>query len=171
MIWKPEAVPPDEVTAEKLFHLFDQHHLVPENVDLAILQYRNMSETATMIEVVDTETKETVARVIFTDVIDGEFGTVDLIPTYRFFSPIGKDGQKNEDPVYEWAKEALLPIFQGVMERRDLRRITSLIPRTRNRTVKILRECGFRKEGVLRDGTKLKGKPVEDLILMGMTRE
>jgi len=168
MTWVAVPVSPDEVTAEFLYELGNKHRVVPENTTLAIENYRAVAGNCAVIQVVDEETKETIAHLIVSDIVDGESAVVDFVPVGKFFSPIGKDGGKNTDPFMEKISTALTPIFKSLLSGRGLRRLSAVIPKTHTRAAKALRECGFRKEGVMRDAVKFRGKGVEDLVMMGM---
>jgi len=170
MNWVAVPVDPTEVTAEALYELGDKHRLVPENADLAIEHFRAMSSRCAMLRVDEEETGKEIAVVLFSDIVDGESATVDLVPRSEYFSPVDRRGNPIENPCYEKIKDALQPIFVKLIEGRDLRRLTAMVPKSRSRTFKALRECGFRKEGVMRQAIKLKGRDPEDLVIMGMLK-
>ena len=168
MNWTAVPVAPEKVTAEALYELGHKHRLVPENTDLAIEYFRSMSQNCAMVKITDGD--QEIATVIFSDIMDGETAMVDLVPNAKYFSPVDEKGSQIENPCYEQTREVLKPILDKLMGARDLRRITSMIPKSRSRTMKALRECGFKKEGVMRKGVQLKGHQPEDLVIMGMLR-
>ena len=139
-----------------------------ENVDLALWYVTSIYKNGAFIKVVESDDDTEIATLIISNIIDGEEADVDLIPVSKFFSPIGKDGNKNTDPFMDWIKDAIGDIFVKLIEGRELRRLTAMIPSSRSRTAKILRECGFRKEGVKRDAVKFTGNEPEDVVIMGM---
>ena len=168
MTWIVVPVPPEEVTAETLFELSKKHRLVPENMERALSRYANISSSCAVIEVEDSRDGTKIATLIISSIVDGEDAQVDLIPVSKFFSPVGKDGNKNEDPFLEKIEAALGPVFRRLIKGRELRRLTAMLPKTHSRAFKILRECGFKKEGVMRDAVKFNGKEIEDIVIMGM---
>ena len=168
MTWIAVPVPPEEVTAEVLYALGRKHRLVPENTSMAIDHYLAMAGECAMIIVKDEDTGTKIAHLIISDIMDGESATVDFIPVSKFFSPIGKDGNKNTEPFMEKISVALAPVFKKLLAGRGLRRLTSVLPKTHTRAAKALRECGFKKEGVMRNAVKFRDQEAEDLLIMGM---
>jgi hypothetical protein len=168
MTWVAVPVSPDEVTAESLYDLGRKHRLVPENTPLAMGHYQSMVGACAVIRVKDEETDTVVAHLIVSDIVDGESATVDLILVSKLFSPVDKNGNRNAEPFMEKISFALTPVFEKLIEGRGLRRLTSVVPKTYSRAFKALRECGFKKEGVMRNAVKFRGKDAEDLVIMGM---
>lgn len=168
MTWEAVAVNPAKITPEFLFDIGRKHKLIPERIVSAIDYYRAIAPTCVVIEVVDTETKDSVADIIISDIIDGESASVDFIPVARFFAPVHQDGSKNEDHFHERLNEAIGPIFRKLLSGRDLRRLTAMVPKSRSRTYKALIACGFRKEGQMRDAIKFRGQEAEDLVILGL---
>ena len=101
-----------------------------------------------------------VAEVIIYKIGPGKNANVMFIPQPQFFGPSAEFSQQ--------MSEVMRPLMQQLFEAYALRRITSRVPRTRNRTAKALLACGFKKEGVMRDALKFVGKPAEDMIIMGL---
>lgn len=168
MTWVAVPVSPEEVTAEYLYDLGRRHKIMPENTALAVENCRAVACNCAVIQVVDEESKDTVAHLIVSEIVDGEAATIDFVPVGKFFSPVGKDGNRNTEPFLEKISSALTPIFRSLIEGRNLRRLTAVVPKTHTRAARALRECGFKKEGVMRDAVKFRGKGVEDLVMMGM---
>lgn len=168
MTWIAVPVSPEDVTAESLYAIGLKHRLVPENTTLALDNYESMATSCALILLKDEGTDSKIASVIISDIVDGEAASVDLIPVSKYFSPVDKNGDRNEEPVMENAASALSPVFKKLIDKRRLRRLTAMVPKTHSRAAKILRECGFRKEGVMRDAVKFRGKDAEDLVIMGM---
>jgi len=167
MTWSAIAVPQEEITAEMLFELSKKHRLVQEDAELAVDRLVAISPGCIVFEIKDEE-ERVIATAIISDIRDGESADVDLVPVTKYFSPVGKDGQPNGTQCNELVRDALQPIFLRLLEGRGLRRLTAMIPKSRSRTFKALRECGFRKEGVMRDAIQLKGQGPEDVVIMGM---
>lgn len=161
MTWIPVAVNPEEVTAEYLYDMAKKHRLIPANMADAVMYFKGICSNCAVIAVNDNETGEDVGHVIFTEIADNESAQVDFIPKPKFFS--------SANPTFrDDINEALSPVFESLIEGRNLRRITAMVPRTRNRTKKALAACGFKKEGIIRKGVKFVGKDAEDIIIMGL---
>jgi len=168
MTWVPIPVSPEKVTPEMLYDLAHKHRLVSENTPLAIDNCHYMAHGSVVIKMVDEDTKDEIATVVISDIVEGEEATVDFIPVGKHFSPIGKDGNPNNEPFLEKTEAALGGIFRKLIVGRGLRRLNATVPASRSRTYKALRECGFRKEGIKYDGIRLKGGGLENLVMMGM---
>ena len=168
MTWIAVPVPREEVTAESLFELAKKHRLIPENVADAVDYYRDISGACALIQIEVEETGENVGSLIVSDIRDGESASVDFIPRPQFFSPVLKDGSRNTDDFLGTAEAVMRPVFEKLMKGRNLYRLTATVPKSRSRTFKALRACGFKKEGVMRDAIKFSSRDVEDLVIMGM---
>jgi len=168
MSWIAVPVPPEEVTAEALFELAKKHRLIPENVSNAVDHYRDLSGCCALIQVETEDTGENVGSLIVSSIVDGDSARVDFIPRPQFFSPILKDGSRNPEDFLGMAEDVMRPVFERLMEGRGLNRLTATVPKSRSRTFKALRACGFRKEGVMRDAVKFSGRDLEDMVIMGM---
>lgn len=168
MTWVAAPVPPEEVTAEYLFDLGKRHRLLPENTSLAVAHFKSLSGSCAVIKVKDSRTNDEIATTIISDIVDGESAQVDFIPVAKYYAPIDKAGNRNEDPFLEKTSAALTPVFERLMKGRNLRRLTATVPKSRSRAFKALRECGFNKEGVMRRAVKFSGREAEDLVIMGM---
>ena len=107
------------------------------------------------------------ADAILSEIVDGEAATLDLMVVSRFYARLNADKTENDVPFNDLTRDALRPALSRLVEARSLRRITSAIPRSRNRTYNALIACGFNKEGVMRRAVKLRGKDPEDLVVMG----
>lgn len=161
MTWIPVAVQKDEVTAEYLYDLAKRHRLIPANMADSVMYFKGICEDCAVILVVDDETDEEIGHAIFTEIADNESAQVDFIPKPKYFS--------GARPTFrEEISDALKPVFKSLIDGRNLRRITAMVPRTRNRTKKALAACGFKKEGIIREGVKFVGKDAEDIIIMGL---
>lgn len=167
-MWTAVPVSPEEVTAESLFELAKRHRLIPENINDAVDYYRNVSENCALIHIKDEETGDKVGDLIISDIVDGNSAQVDFIPQPKFFSPILKDGSPNPVKFLDMIDGALSPVFNKLIEGRQLRRLTAMVPKSRSRTFKALRASGFKKEGVMRDAIKFSGEDCQDLVIMGM---
>jgi RimJ/RimL family protein N-acetyltransferase len=168
MSWIAVPVPHEEVTAESLFDLAKKHRLIPENVVDAVDYYRGISACCALIQIEVEGTGENVGSLIVSDIRDGDSAQIDFIPRPQFFSPVLKDGSRNEEDFLGMFDSAVRPVFDKLLAGRDLHRLTAMVPKSRSRTVKALKACGFRKEGVMRDAIKFSSKDVEDLVVMGM---
>ncbi len=158
MTWRAVAVPTEEVTPEFLYNLGTSHRLVPESLVDAIEYYKAICPLCRVIEVKDGD--EDIATLVLSSIADGSSADVDFIPMPQHFS-YGK-------PYAEGMKESMVPVFKRLLEGRNLRRLTAQIPKSRSRTCKALTACGFKKEGVMRDAIKLRGREVEDIVIMGL---
>lgn len=158
MTWTAVPVDPEKVTAKYLFDLSDKHRLIPENMVNAIDYYKAVSPGCRIIEIRDGD--DLVGELIISNIMDGESATVDFVPVPEYFAY----GEPYEDGM----RIALSKVFARLMEGRNLRRLTAMIPKTRSRAGKALRACGFKKEGVMRDAIKFNGRPVEDVVIMGL---
>jgi hypothetical protein len=171
MKWVAVPVATENVTPEFLFKLAKRHKLLPENLALAVENYRHLSGTCAVIEIIDEESKDIIADVIVSGVIDGESGWVDMVPVPKFFAPLNRDGSRNEDPYLARFREALRPLLVRLIEKRGLRRLDCEIPASRRRTVKAMKACGFVEEGVKKYAIKLRDMEPDDLVILGMYPE
>lgn len=168
MMWIAVPVPPAEVTAESLFDLAKRHRLVPENITEAVDYYRTICGSCALIHVMVEGTDDKVGDLIISDIVDGTSAQVDFIPQPKYFSPILKDGSQNPEKFLDLIDDAMNPVFNKLIKGRNLRRLTAMVPKSRSRTFKALRACGFKKEGVMRDAIKFAGEDSQDLVIMGM---
>lgn len=166
--WEAIPVPREKVTAEFLYDIGKRHHLLPERIESAIDYYRAIAPSCIVFRVMDHQTKDYVAEVIISEIVDGEAATVDFVPVPKFFAPINPDGSQNADPFHDRLSEALNPVFGRLLEGRSLRRLTAMVPSSRSRTFKALQACGFRREGKMRQAIKFRGHAAEDLVIMGL---
>ena len=163
MTWIAVPVSPREVTATSLFDISKQHRLLPDDVSLAIDYFKSVCDNCAVIRVVDEESEEEIGVLIITSIVDGNTADVDFIPHPQFFSP---DANYRED-----ISAALSPVFAKLMEGRGLRRLTSMVPKSRSRTKHALIACGFKKEGVMRNAVKFAKRDAEDVVILGMIPE
>ncbi len=168
MTWEAIPVPRDKVTAEFLYEIGKRHHLLPERVESAIDYYRAIAPSCIVFRVIDRQTKDYVAELIISEIVDGEAASVDFIPVPKFFSPINPDGTQNADPFHDRLNDALSPVLGRLIEGRRLRRLTAMVPHSRSRTCKALQACGFKREGKMRNAIKFRGHAPEDLVIMGL---
>ena len=168
MTWQAVPVPREKVTAEFLYEIGKRHHLLPERIESAIDYYRAIAPSCIVFRVMDAQTKEYVAEVIISEIVDGESASVDFIPVPKFFAPINPDGTKNDDGFHDRLTEALSPVLGRLLEGRNLRRLTAMVPSSRSRTYKALQACGFKREGKMRQAIKFRGHAAEDLVIMGL---
>lgn len=172
MTWTAVAVKPEDVTAEFLYELSEKHRLIPENLTAAIEYYQAICHSCAVIQVIDGDDSEIVADVIISDIADGDSAQIDMVPRPKYFAPILPDGSRNPDPYQQKIEDALAPVFTKLITGRNLRRLTAMVPKSRSRTFKALKACGFKKEGVMRQAVKFKGRTeAEDLVIMGMLPE
>jgi len=165
--WTVRRVDAAEVTPEYLFGVIRRHRMLPENVDVAVSYCRTVAPSCIVLEIAN-EDGEKVADAIISAVVDGEDATLDLMVVSRFFAKYTAENEPNEVPFNELTASALRPVLDRLMEAKRLRRITSAIPRSRNRTYNALLACGFREEGKMRRAVKLRGKEPETLVVMGL---
>ena len=158
MKWEAHPVAPDKVTAEYLYDLSKRHRLVPHNLIDPAGYYGSVADGCIAMTVTNG-TGEVIADVVITDIIQDESAQINLIPCPKYFAP-GED-------FAELIDGALSPVLKKLTEKKDLRRITSLVPKTRHRTCKALIACGFKKEGVMRNAVRFLNKPAEDMVIMG----
>ena len=162
MTWNAEAVQQAEVTPEYLFKIGKRHKLLSENITDSIDYYRNLAGSCRVIEIKDGG--DTVAHLIVSNIVDGDSADVDFVPRPKNF--ITGSGYE------EQMQDVVTPVLRGLMTMRSLRRLTAMIPKSRNRTCNALRSVGFEKEGVMRDAICLIGDPpaggVQDVVIMGL---
>lgn len=168
--WTIRTVPRDQVTPDFLFGIFKRHRMVLENVECMVEYCRMTAPSAIILELM-TEDHEKAADIIISEVVDGDSAAVDLIPVAKFYAPILPDKSKNEVPFNELTRDALAPILKHLMVRKGLRRINADVPKSRNRTIKALAACGFKREGCKRVAVRFAGKEPEDLVIMGLLPE
>ena len=91
--------------------------------------------------------------------------------TPRFFAPVSPGGEKNDDPYLDKIRDVLTPVLSRLLSGRRLRRVTSMVPKSRSRTFRALLACGFKKEGQMRRAVKFAGRDAEDVVIMGLLPE
>jgi len=160
MSWITVPVSPEEVTSERLFKMARRHRLIPDNVVDAVDYYNGISGSCAMIDIRTEDDDELVGVIIVSEIVDGESAMVDLIPQPQFFTA--------DQPFADEMRESIGPMFEKLIDGRNLRRLTAMVPKTRSRTFKALRASGFQKEGVMRKAIKFQGSKPEDVVIMGM---
>lgn len=161
-MWAVEVIPKGEVSAQYLYDLSSKHRLVIDNLPDAIDRYRAVSPECAIFLITEADTGHEVAQVVVSGVIAGDSANIDFIPQPSYFAP-GSDYEPH-------LRKALKPLLAGLMDLRQLNRIQSFVPKSRSRTVRALRSCGFVKEGVMRDAITLS-RGLENVVVMGLLPE
>lgn len=160
--WKAVPVHPEKVTPLFLFEIAKRHRLLQENFEGNVDYYAQIAHNCAVVEVVD-DCGGVVAQVFITNIVDGYSARIDFVPRPEYFKPSSDFVGKIHD--------AMSPVFSTLFEKRRLRRISAFVPEERNRTIKALRACGFKKEGCMVDEVKLAGKGFQNLIIMGLLQK
>lgn len=168
--WAIRTVPKEQVTPEFLFGIAKRHRMVLDNVE-RMLAYCHATAPSSIVLELMTEDHEKAADIILSEIVVGDSASIDFIPVAKFYAPLLPDKSKNEVPFNELTRDAVAPILKHLMARKELRRITAMVPKSRNRTISALRECGFRREGCMRLAVKFAGKDPEDMVILGLLPE
>lgn len=155
--WELHQIPADEVTAAWVHSISRDHRLVQECPQLAVGGPVSIAEAGEAYYVVE-DPEEIVATVIINWKLEGEEAALELVPESKRFQT-------------RWRapfRSAMAPLWIQLFEHDKLRRVTAWVPESRVRTIRALKTCGFRKEGVKREGVQFVGKEPENLILMGL---
>lgn len=160
MTWELKEVPEEEVTAQYTYDISKRHRLIPANVEDAVKYFRRLASNCLILNLEDGE-GGLVAELIISDIIPNDSAEIAMIPCPKYFAP-GVEFAKD-------IREAMEPMLTDLINRHNLRRVTSFVPRSRHRTSKALLACGFKKEGVMRDALEFVGKDgVQDKVILGL---
>ena len=149
-----QILPEDEVTPAYLFELMRRHRLVLHNMELTVDRCRQISGKSAVLMITDSD-KDVARAVVCPGYTDGL--TLDVVPIP---SMVSTPKLRNEAGMH------ISDFINKALNSGDYRYVTSYVPETRFRTVKILTSAGFVKRGYLEDGVRLAGKEPEGLVIL-----
>ena len=159
MTWELKKVSPERVTPELIYDITRRHHLVPESVEVALHTFHALGQNSMVCQV--SSEGEEVATVIVSGLVPGASAEIDFIPKTKYF---------RFDTYKRNLRKAMSPLWTMLFGEMEVRRVTSYAARSRSRTRRALKACGFKQEGLLREAAHLKNKEPEDLFVMGLLR-
>lgn len=156
MTW--QAQQRDSFTAQDIYSISLAHRLEWHNLDAFVGVCRSAARAGELHDIV-TGDGENVGIVLVSGIMDGETASLELVP-----DPKHLVGDFADD-----IRAVMIPLLGRLFREYSLRRVTAVVPYSRFRTRKALRECGFAQEGKLAEGVHLRGFDPEDLYIFGMT--
>lgn len=155
--WKYSEV---EIQPEDAMAFLKHHRLMPDAISEAVSACAHLARC----KVVEFTANDHLAGRMFVGSDDGVgVASLDLIPVPEYYRSV----PEFEEAIRSAVAEFLAPLFEN-----GTRRVTAIVPISRNRTKKALRVAGFEHEGRMKDAVLLHHKPdePEDAWVMGMTR-
>ncbi len=150
-----------EIKPEDAMAFLKHHRLMPDAISEAVAACAHLSRCT----VVEFTANRHLAGRMFIGADDGVgVASLDLIPVPEYYRSI---------PEFEGALRGAIREHLGPLFENGTRRVTAIVPISRNRTKKALRVAGFEHEGRMKDAVLLHHKPdePEDAWVMGMTRD
>lgn len=142
------------ITALELYEYAQRHRLVPGDAVEAVMTFSRLASAGLVHEI--AVGGERIALVVVAKQAEG-VSSIDIIPESKKLTPDVID-----DVAFHVSVLATNLLADGC------RRVSSVAPVSRKRTIKILRGAGFQREGTLRLAWQSAARPPEDVVVFGM---